>query len=156
MPRNPTPMHALHRAVADMTLGVAQSTRKREARDREMGFREVQQQYQIEIAGEATGVWGFAETSITFDYPFFYAPAQRDSDLDRPHFWFGAELDFLGAVSAVVTAWDTHPRTGAITGATVAVGVVTQAGAEVGYQGVVHLTFQGFAALSEDETDVEE
>jgi hypothetical protein len=153
----PHPLHALDRAMGELTLGVVKSTRKRDQRDWEMGFKELQQQFQIKINGQASEAWGFAQTTIVFDYPFFYAPAQRDSDLDRPQFWFGAELyDFPGAASAVVTAWEIDPTHGAVVGATVSIGVASQPGVDAPYEGVIHLTFQGFAALSEDETAVEE
>lgn len=146
------PRGALHRAVSDLTVGVAHAMRARDQRNREMGFAEVQQQFQVRMSGTATATVAYAITVVEFDYPFYYAPSQRDSDFSRPHFWFGAEASTPISVSAVVTAWDIDPDNAAIIGASVAVGVLSQT--PVAYTGVLHLTFQGFAALGEDETDI--
>lgn len=153
------PVHALHRAVGDLTLGIAKSMRARDARDAEMGLSEIMQQYQVRFSGVSDSAWGFAPVTLTFDFPFFYAPGQRDSDFDRPHFWYGAETtgaDGTGAgiaiaFSAVVSAWVEEPKNGAIVGATVQIGVCGTV--QAAYEGIAHLTFQGFSALSEDEPD---
>lgn len=145
----PNPMHALHRAMADITLGVVKSTRSREQRDREMGLSEVMQQFQVAIEGTATGVLTFAQVEVDFDYPMYYAPGQRDSDFDRPQFWVGAEANEPVAVTATVDDWVLDDDNGAVTGASVQIGVM--AGVTTTYKGKVHMTFQGFAALSEPD-----
>lgn len=145
------PGGAMQRALTGLTIGVAKQMRAREQRDREMGFAEIEQQFQVKITGTAGGAFGFESATISFDYPFYYAPGQRDSELDRPHMTFGGEASTAVAISAVVTGWDVDAESGAIQGAVVAIGV---SGAEVDYTGVVHLNFQGFAALGEDESIV--
>lgn len=147
----PKPSGSLPRIMAELSLGSNRRMRQRERRDLDMGFSEVVQQYQINIEGEPGGAFGFASVDVSFAYPFYYAPAQRDSDLDVPHMTFGGEASTDLAMSAVVTSWDRDADNDAINGATVCVGVL---GASETYTGVVHLSFQGFAALGEDETAI--
>jgi hypothetical protein len=148
----PLPEGVLHRAIADMTIGVVKSTRARDARDRDMGLTEIMQQFQLEFSGVGGATWGFVTLPVVFDFPFYYAPGQRDPDFDRPHFWFGAEVSPAVAVSATVSGWSKDPDNGAIVAATVSLGV---AGPAVAFKGVVHLTFQGFSALAEAEADIQ-
>lgn len=150
----PTPSHRLHRAMEGVTLGVVKSTRAREQRDLEMGLAEIMQQFRVSFSGTVGTAWGFAATVVHFDFPFYYAPGQRDPDFDRPQFWYGAETDLHMAVSVVVRGWELDPENDAVVGAGIAIGVCG-AIADVPYTGVAHLTFQGFSALTEDETDIE-
>lgn len=142
----------LERALHELTVGVTHSMRKRDERDREMGLSEIMQQFQVRISGTGGSVFGFATVQIDFDYPFHYAPGQRDPDFARPQFWFGAECTPAMAVSAVVSAWGDDPHNGATISCNVDIGV---AGPEQSFEGVAHLTFQGFSALAEAETDIE-
>jgi hypothetical protein len=119
-----------------------------------MGLQEAMQQFQLEFSGTAELTWGFASLNLVFDFPFYYAPGQRDPDFDRPHFWFGAVVNTPIAVTAVVTAWSIDEDNGAVIGATVHVGVCA-ATPGVAFDGVVHLTFQGFSALSEGGQDID-
>jgi hypothetical protein len=146
-------MHALNRAMADITLGVVKSTRARDARDAEMGLTEIMQQFKINFSGVANTGWGFAPLVLGFDYPFYAAPGQRDPQFEEPQFWFGAKVSPVVAVSATVSQYTVDPDNGAIVGANIAIGVCG-AILNVPYEGVVDLTFQGFSALSEDEADV--
>lgn len=145
----PGPMHKLHRAVAEITLGVVQSTRERDALDLDMALTESEQQYRVPIEGEASPGWGFGEVDIEFDSHFFYAPAQRDSDLEFPHFTFGAICEQDAVIVARVKTWDVREHNGAIKGATVGVAVIC---AEA-YEAEVDLRFQGYAALDETESE---
>lgn len=147
------PRGALHRAVTDMTVGVARSMRAREQRNREMGFAEIQQQFQFKISGVAGVEWKWANLTVGFDYPFYYAPGQRDAEFSVPHFWYGAEVDTPVAISAAVLGWTRDSDNNAIIGSTVTVGNAGEPGAP--FTGFVHLTFQGFAALGEDESLIE-
>lgn len=149
----PNPMHALNRAMADITLGVVKSTRARDARDAEMGLTEIMQQFKVNFSGVANTGWGFAPVTIGFDFPLYSAPGQRDPQFEEPQFWFGAKVAPVVAVSATVSAYTVDPDNGAIIGAVVAIGVCGAA-QQITYKGVVDLTFQGFSALSEDEADI--
>jgi hypothetical protein len=157
----PRPEGALSRALVEITVGTERRRRARAQRDTEMRLSELEQQFQFEFSGTANTQWAFASADIVFEFPFFYAPAQRDPDFDRPHFWFGGDLapELAAsptapiAMSAVVTGWLTDEHTGAVIGATVAIGVA--AGAATPFNGLVHLTFQGYSGLDEDEVDIE-
>lgn len=146
-------MHALNRAMADITLGVVKSTRARDARDAEMGLTEIMQQFKINFSGIANTGWGFVSLNVGFDFPFYSAPAQRDPQFDEPQFWFGAKVFPVVAVSASVNSYMIDPDNGAIRGAVVAIGVCGAA-QQIAYKGTVDLTWQGFSALAEDEADI--
>lgn len=146
----PRPDGSLQRSMVRLTVGVARSMRARERRDREMGLAEMEEQFQVEISGNATTGLVWASQELSFDCSFHYAPGQRDSELDRPQFWFGAVVSPAVLVTAVVTAWTVDEDTGATIGATVAIGVM--AAGPGAYAGHVHLTFQGYGALIEEDT----
>lgn len=147
------PLHEAGRAIADLTLGVVKSTAARAAVDQELALTETDQQYQIPVSGTARTVAGFGVLAITFDYPFYYAPGQRDSDLERPHMVYGAECDAFVVLHAHVQDWDIESATGAIVGATVVVACLSAA--DIDFTGKLHLTFQGFSSPN-DDVDVTE
>jgi hypothetical protein len=151
----PVPHGATTRALMGLTLLDSKAMGQRHERDRQMGLSELMQQFQYEFEGTAGTLWGFANKTIQFEFPFYYAPGQRDPDFAFPQFWFGAEASPPVAVSATVTNWLTDEDNGAVVGATVAVGVCGNAAAAA-YSGTVHLTFQGLSALAEDEVDFED
>jgi hypothetical protein len=143
------------RALMDLTVGLLQTTRARDRRDRQMGLAELVQQFQFEFSGTAGTLWGFASKTLVFEFPFYYAPGQRDPDFEHPHYWFGAEVSPPVAVSGTVTHWVYDDKSGAVIGAAVAVGVCGAAAA-LAYEGTAHLTFQGMSALAEDEVDFQD
>jgi hypothetical protein len=152
MPRPGT--GAAERTLADIVIGAVQSTRARDARDREMGLSELEEQFQLVLEpATATTTIAWASTVVEFECKFHYAPGQRDSELDRPQFWFGAAVSPAVLVTAVVTDWTIETSTGAIVGATVAIGAL--ADSVTPYEGVVHLTFQGYGALIEESPNVD-
>lgn len=146
----PGPMHKLHRAMEDLTLNIQAAIRDRDERNYELGMVEHEEQIQIPIGGPINGL-GFQTFEVEFDSPFFYAPAQRDSDLERPHFSFGYETETDVVISCRVAAWTDKETNGATIGATVGVAVLSTS--DVTFEGVLHLTFKGFAALEETEGD---
>lgn len=146
------PIHAGQRAIADLTIGVAKATKARQDRVDQLGLQETYLQYQLPIGGTAGTLPGFATQAITFDFPFHYAPGQRDSDLEVPHFTHGSEVDGDVSVSTSVRSWDIDSDTGAILGATI--GVSTIAAVEfVTFEGFVHVTFQGFCTPEDTPDD---
>lgn len=142
------PLHSGHRAVTDLTLGVVKAVKASDRRRLTQGLAETDQQYQFPITGHAEELPAFTTVSITFDFPFYYAPSQRDSDLERPHVGWGAECDAFVMLSVHVSDWVTDEDTGATIGATVAIGVSAQ-GSDVAFSGKIHITFQGFSAPDE-------
>lgn len=149
--------NAVGRAVAALSLGAVRETQRREARRRNMGLEEMDLQFQVAISGDAGTQADWDTFSIDFDFPFYYAPGNRDSDLDRPHFTFGAVVEDGSpvVVSACVTGWQLNEETQGVTGATVAVCAVAPGTSQpVSFGGYVHLNFQGYAGVAEDETDI--
>lgn len=149
----PPPRGSLHRAIAGVTVGAVQSMRARDQRDRQMGLSELMQQFELVFSGTAGSAWGFAQTTVTFEFPFYYAPGQRDPQFENPHYWFGAETSAPVAVSVTVKQWTLDEDHGSVVGAVLYVGVCGVG--QTPYNGVAHLTFQGFSALAEDEVGIE-
>lgn len=153
----PTPHGSLHRAVAELTVGAVRSMRAHDQRQAQMGLSEIMQQFQIEFSGEANLTWGFTNPPVTieFDFPFYYAPGQRDPDFEHPHFWFGVELtsEIDVAVTTYIGTWIIDEENGAVEGCTLYIGACTNDNG-VPYAGIIHATFQGFSALGEDEADL--
>lgn len=143
MPRQ-RPIHAGLRAIADLTVGVAKSTEARRRREAELGLTESWQQFHVPLSGSAGTLPSFVYVDVEFDYGFHYAPGQRDSDLERPHFSFGSECDGEVDLGANVSEWNVDSDTGAYLGATVRLSAI--AADETSFTGTAHLTFQGFSA----------
>lgn len=149
----PPRRHALQRAIGRMTLGAVQSVERRRQLNEEMAYAEVQEQFQLAVSGSTSTSPIFATTAeILFDYAYFYAPGQRESDLLVPQFWFGSVIDEPVMLTASVVSWTADADNDATIGAVVRVGAVG-ADAGVDYAGWLHLTFQGYGALIEDESE---
>jgi len=141
----PTPAGHLERALRELTIGAVQAGRAHDQLNRTMGATELDLQYQLEISGKADTVIALTTKSIDFEIDFFYAPGNRDSDLERPHMIFGGEADAPVALSATVVAWHEDPDSGAVTGADVAIGAC--APTLTPFTGKVHITFQGWGLV---------
>lgn len=146
-----TPSGHLQRALHGLTVGAVNAQRAKERRNREMATTEVDFQYRIEISGTASAGIAFVEVELDFDVEFYYAPAQRDSDLERPHMTFGGEADGQVGITATVVAWKEDEMTGAITGATVAIGVLASVNTD--FSGAAHVNFQGWGARREGASE---
>lgn len=109
---------------------------------------ESDQQFQVDVAGEATGVTAWTTTTVQFDETIFLSPAQRYNPLPEPHFTFGSTMQSGSPVMlhATVQKW-IRDSSSNFTGAVVAIGVTGIAGeGAVKYKARVHLTFQGLSA----------
>lgn len=161
----PEPHGATQRTLSALTIGNVKSMQERSARTAEIALQETTQQYQFEIAGTASMGLAWSTVQVALDYEFYYAPGQRDSDLDRPQFYFGAEVappiddppedhpePSPVAVTATVTRWLINEDNGAIVGAHVAIGCFADRDG-VPFTGLAHLSFQGFSALVDAEVD---
>ncbi len=143
--------HSLERAGRGVRISAPLALDKRRAMLGYDQLQEIEHQFQIPISGMSGAVAGYATTTLTFDVDFFDAPEQRDSALAVPHFSFGAVIDGANImVSACVKEWTTDER-GAIIGAEVTIGVASPGTTtSAAYEGYVHLTFQGYGAVSEN------
>lgn len=147
MPKRPT--HSAQRAISALTIGVAKSRQRKARRDAEMGLAERLLQFQSVVSGLATSVPAYGQVEVTFDYDLYFAPGNRESDLSRPQFWFGLEIDGQVLASAQVRSWLDDEDTGATIGATVEFAIM---GANVEYSGVLHMSFQGYGALNDGDS----
>lgn len=138
---------AVGRLLDAITVGAPQKMRRKDALEAQHKLREIEQQFQFEISGVATKTLTFEEVTVPFDYNYYYAPGQRESNLDFPHFTFGSQTNPSVGVHATISQWMRDQPDGSINGAVVAVGAH---GNNQAFTGVVHLTFQGFGALIEE------
>jgi len=145
------------RVLQKLTIGVTQARERRDATARQLGMRELEQQFQFPISGQAGTTIAWDSMGCDFDYPFYFAPGQRDSDLEVPHMTYGVVLEggTPVAIVACVTGWKRDNTDDSYTGATVAVGAFSPgASAPIQYGGAIHISFQGYGALLEDETEM--
>lgn len=146
------------RVMQGLSIGTVQETTRRAEKARELGLREIEVQFQIPVAGSAGTVIEWDSSSCDFDYPFYYAPGARDSDLDTPQMLYGAVIESGSPVvlTACVTAWKQDESDDSYIGATLAIGAYSPGVAEaVSFGGSLHVSFQGYGALLEDETEMQ-
>lgn len=143
-----TPEGAVGRLLHDITIGTIQAVRSKDASDAQNEMREIEQQFQVAISGVAGAVPAFEGATLQFDVPFYYAPGQRDSDLEFPHFTYGSHTNPAVGVHATVSEWVHDETNGSVIGAVVQIGAV---GLGEEFTGFAHLTFQGFGALAEED-----
>lgn len=136
-------------------MGLHQSAMQRR-RMLEDGFTgEFEQQFQVKLSGSAGNQWGWVDQQFNFEYPFLYAPLQRRSDLELPHFRSGIEFQaptptVMVTLHAIVIDWNRSEENW-IVGAKVrfAVQCPTAQATAVNYNAIAHLAFQGYASLPE-------
>lgn len=148
-------VNAIHRSLSTMAIEIHRSVERKRAANAAEALAEVDQQFQVDIAGKAAGLtWITVE--LDFDETFYDAPAQRDSNLEEPMFTHGASLTSGPPVIVIahVSKWKLDPQ-GNFTGAFVRVGVwnPTDAASAPRFTGRVHLNFQGFSAPSNPDED---
>lgn len=148
---------ALGRSLAALTLGAAQAQAERETALATLDASDMSQVVQLQANGKAgvTPIW--IERQVALPYPFVHQidPTRADSGLSTPHFATGIELltDGHVLIDAQVRAW-IHDERDWITAAKVRVSAwAPQAAKPVTFSAVVHLTFSGYAAPSEDESE---
>jgi hypothetical protein len=152
----------IHRSVSRMAFRLTEEIQSKQRLSDDYALREVELQYQIDIAGEVGSTAEWQEISITFDEILYDAPAQRNSDNDEPHVWIGKVIDSSLPVfiDAHISDWDIS-ESGHTTGCTVRVGVFDPSRtepvqADTHFAGRLHLTIQGLGAPDDqDETDGE-
>lgn len=157
---DPHAQHRLQRSIRAMAVDVAAAQKdKAEALDA-WRLHEFEQQLQLEVSGRATSEIAQMTLDLDFDVAFTSATGQRNSLLDRPHVTFGFEqtlasvngqpTDVAVMLAATVTTWKRQRHE--FVGATVAISAL--APATVDFHGVLHATFQGYGATT-DEPDLE-
>jgi hypothetical protein len=147
----------IHRSVSAMAFRLTEAIQTKAHQADDYALREVELQYQIDIAGEVGSTAGWQEVSITFEEILYDAPGQRSSDNDEPHVWIGKVVDSRLPVfiDAHVSDWDINDS-GHTTGCTVRVGVFDPSRtepnqADTHFSGRLHLTIQGLGAPDDQE-----
>lgn len=148
---------SLDRSLQALAIGNAEATADREARDRVLQGMDMTQQVQIPVSGLAWREPVWTKISVAWPYPFLNRIDRKrtDSDLQNPHFAYGCELqsDANVIVMAQVRDWTEDADTGWVVGAEVRICAwCPQARKKHAWSGVVHMSFTGYGAPSEDET----
>lgn len=147
---------AIHRSVSKMAFSLSNEIQKKARETDDYALREVELQYQFDIAGQAGPFAEWQEVSITFDEILYDAPAQRTSDNDEPQVWIGKVITTSKPVfiDAHVSDWDINDS-GHTTGCTVRVGVfdpsLPDTAQDTRFAGRIHLTVQGLGAPDDQE-----
>jgi hypothetical protein len=157
---------ALERAITAQ-MKSAQSLEERRSAEGYDALQEIETQYQVPIWGIATARPAWSTFTLAFDVQFVFAPEQRDSPLSVPHFSFGPVVsgvaspdetnpdpdnpDSLVAVFCQVVEWGRDLAADAVIGAVLGVGVSTLGGADVKFDGYVHLSFEGYGTIAETD-----
>jgi hypothetical protein len=150
------PGRQLARSLTALTIGTVKA---QEARERELGplrLQELTQEVQVPLTGKATETPGSETVNVKWPYPFVYAPAQRDSPLENPHFSFGVESLSPSAPAIVipqVTRWLRSEEGFAVGAAVLLTAWLPGASAPTDYRSLVHLTFTGYGAPIAEEDD---
>lgn len=136
----------LQQATKGLTIGVVQAMDRFFTEKALEALREVDEQFKIAISGRAEEFPVWDQVDIKFGTTFVDATGQRDSPFDRPHFTYGAEITSGKPVGVMATVmkWKVNEKAETIA-ARVAVGVVAT-DLSTKFEGLVHLTFQGYGA----------
>lgn len=149
---------ALAGGLDALTSGVIEGKEAVEFEDYPLASTEMVQHIHVPVTGVAGPALADVEIEVTWPYPIInlMAAGQHESTQETPHFASGAELrtDSVVLLDAQVRSWVQDERdfyTGAIV-RLLAWAPGTRKMAH--YTGVLHLTFTGYAAAAEDDTDI--
>lgn len=143
---------AIQRSIARMTLGTMSARERRRARDAAEALSELDQQFQLPIAGAATDAPVWFDVDINFSARFIDAPEMRESPYDEPLFTYGVKTGARVFVDAHLVSYETDDNDSFI-GAKIRIGVHAPGSPDlIPFKGEVHLNFQGFAAVDEADT----
>lgn len=140
-----------------LTSGVVEGQQAVDAENYPLASGEMIQRIHVPVTGIAGRSVVYDEIKVEWPYPVInqLANGQHESDQDQPHVATGVELltDEHVFLDAQVRSWDQDER-GFYTGATVRLTVWTpDAIKAVRYSAVIHLSFMGYAAAAEDDTE---
>ncbi|GAC1522411.1 MAG: hypothetical protein NVS3B1_07740 [Marmoricola sp.] len=134
----------LHRSISAIGFGFQQETIRKTAETSRSKLQEVEQQFQIEVQGDADSRLVWTEQELNFHEILYYAPAQRASNrLETPHVYFGSVMKSGNptALHGVVKRWK-QSATGAFVGAFI--GIAAQGNGK--FAAYLHVTVQGYGA----------
>lgn len=148
--------HNIERSLRHMVVGARLAQDRKRDQDDLLTPGEIDQEFQVEISGEATGRIGWNEQTVFFEWPFMGVPEMRESSpYEEPTFTYGYQSEAGVVLTARLVKWVWDVPRGLITGVVVSFGAyIPGATAEetaVKYKGTVHLMFQGFAMPPDDD-----
>lgn len=132
-----------------LTIGVAKNMNDALKRKELEALQEVEEQFQVEIGGQAEEFPIWDTIDLKFDTRFIDATGQRPSPFDRPHMTFGGEIETKQPVGifATVLGWNVNDK-GETIGCKLAIGVAAT-DLSTKFKGRVHVTFQGWGSSPE-------
>lgn len=135
---------SLQRSISAMGFGLQQEVQRKVGETARSKLTEIEQQFQIEVNGDADSRLVWATEKLQFQEILYYAPTQRVGNrLDTPHVYFGCEMKSgpLTLISGCVKEWEGDRGSG-YSGAVI--GIAAQGNGK--FRGVLHVTVQGFGA----------
>lgn len=149
--------HRLGRALGRMTVDAVAEQRAHDKLISEVSAFDMTQQIHLKVKGKIGRTPVITEVDVNFPYPFLMkvARSQTEGTKDRPHFGVGIEMatDHHITVEAHVRRWIENDSM-FITGAQIRVmSVAPYAEKLTPYSAIVHLSFSGYAAPTEGDTE---
>lgn len=145
---------ALTRSLAALTIGEPKAYIERESELYDLRAMDMAQHVIAPFSGNVLRQPLWTTLRIAFPNPFIMAmdPGKTDSTVRHPHFTSGVECRAPIIVHANLTGWASDDRD-FFTGASLNVGVYApNAPKRVSFEGQLHLTFFGYAAPEEDDS----
>lgn len=145
---------ALHRSLAQLTVGVVRAQQDAQDAMASSQMDEMLQQLQMPIAGYVKDKPISVRTDVYWPHPFVFAPAQRDSDFERPTFSMGVELlaDIPVILTGAIVGWHDSVEGYTIGAAIRVTAYIPDARKKQRFNAIFHLTFQGYGAPTDDNT----
>jgi len=136
----------MEKALKGLTIGTVQSMNEAADRAAKDGLIEREEQFQIEVSGTAEEFFDWSIAEIKFGTLFTNATGQRDSELEQPHFTYGASIITatpVGVLASVMEWIETDRKE--IVGCKLAIGVAAS-DRHTKFRGFLHASFQGYGA----------
>lgn len=145
----PVELGQMDRTMKGLTIGRVQGQNARRAQDELEGLLEREDQFKIEVAGQAGEFPEWSEVHLVFNVEFIDPSGQRETDFERPFMTYGSYIERGGPVGilATVVRWDVGKKN-QTTGCMLAISAVSTDQARK-FRGEVHVRFQGFGAPTE-------
>lgn len=136
----------LEQALKGLTIGTIQDMNKAAEGAARDGLIEREEQFQIEISGTAEEFFSWNIAEIKFGTLFTNATGQRDSELEQPHFTYGASIITaipVGVLASVMEWIETDRKE--VVGCKLAIGAAAT-DRHTKFRGLLHASFQGYGA----------
>lgn len=150
---SPRDTHRLSRSLEELTIGVHRSVRKNEAQESQLGGGTFMQYMTVDVTGQVGSSLTVIDVPVDWEVPFLNRVDPRNAKgRINPHFASGVEIltDSYVSITCQVRSWLENEQ-GWVMGANMRV-LAHSPGAARGqkFRAVLHLTFTGYAAPSED------